>query len=66
MTPVDERDDLDVKGCFTNTTFSPPTGLEFLATRQYFGPAITEKVGHEDDEGSLNRDVRGLELVGGQ
>lgn len=66
VTPVEEGHDLDVKGHLADTTCSSPSSLELLATREYLGPGVTEEVGHEDDEGSLDCNEGGLELNGRQ
>ena len=66
VSPVEEGDDLDVERCLADTTCSPPSSLELLATRQDLGPGVAEEVGHEYDEGSLDRDESGFELDRGQ
>lgn len=66
VSPVEERDDLDVQGYLADTTCSPPSSLELLAAREDLGPGVTKEVGHEDDERPLDRNESGFELDGGQ
>lgn len=60
---VEERDDPDVHRCLADSACGSPSSLELFAAGQHFSPGIAEKVGDEDNKGSLYRDDGGFELA---
>jgi hypothetical protein len=60
---VEERDDLDVHRCLTDSTCGSPSSLELFAAGKHFSPGIAEEVGHENNKGSLNRDESWFKLA---
>lgn len=63
---VEERENLDRQRELPLAPFVSPSSFEVVAAGEELGPGVTEEVGDDDDEGSLNGNVGRFELNGQQ